>query len=141
MSPRLKNFLWVIVVIIAFTIFTSVRGDTGMNLNFGEDALDVLGPEGFSFSIEYDEIKNVTLLDPIETGTQISGNKNRRFQWGLFENELLGQYTLCISKKIDNAVLISMQDGSLYAFNFESEETTEALIKLFNDLLAERKAG
>lgn len=139
MSERLKNIIWLIIILVGFTLFSMARGGTSTYLDFGDDKLTVTAPESFIYTVDYDKIDQVELLDEFEPGTMVSGGETRKYQWGTWENETMGKYTLCVSKRIDNALLISHSDGELLILNFESDKTTEALLDLFHDLLADRK--
>lgn len=141
MSERLKNIIWLVVVLVAFTIFSTARGGTSTHLDFGEDKLTITAPENYTYDVEYDEIQNIEFVDEFEPGIMVSGGETRKYQWGTWKNELWGEYTLCVSKQIDNALLISHSDGELLVLNYESDKTTETLLDLFTDLLADHKDG
>lgn len=141
MSERLKNLIWLVVILAAFTIFSTARGGTSTTLDFGEDNLTVTAPENYTYVVDYDEINNIELVDKFESGAMVSGGETRKYQWGTWKNETWGEYTLCITKRIDNALLISHSDGELLVLNYESDKTTEALLELFNDLLVDYKNG
>ena len=141
MSERLKNFIWLIIIVIAFSIFSAVRSGTHTYLDLDENTLTVIAPEGFSYVLDYDDFTGIELIDKFEPGTMVSGGDTRKYQWGTWENEIWGEYTLCVSKRIDNALLISHSDGETLVLNYESNKTTESLLVLFSDLMADRKDG
>lgn len=141
MSSRLKNFLWIIVVLVAFTLITTFRGETGTNISFGDNTLELTGPEHFSYTLEYDKISSLSLVELSEPGQPVSGNSNRRCQWGTYKNDSWGEYTLCVTTKIENAIRITMQNGEVIVFNYESDETTRAILDMFNELLAAQQTG
>lgn len=141
MSERLKNSIWLIIILVAFTIFSVSRGGTSTHFDFGDDQLIVNAPENYTYVVDYDKIDSVAFIDAFEPGTLVSGNETRKYQWGTWKNEAWGEYTLCVSKKIDNALLISHSGGELLVINYESDETTEALHELFHKLLADHKDG
>lgn len=138
MNERLKNFLWLIAVIVAFTIFSSVRGVSSVYLDFGDDSLTLTAPENYSRSIRYSDIDEIELIDQFESGSIISGGENRRHQWGTWENDTWGEYILCVSKKIDNALLIKYSGNQLLVLNYESEDTTASLLSLMQEIIADR---
>lgn len=140
MNERLKNLIWLIVVVVAFAIFSTVRGGTSTYLDFGDAALTVTGPENFSYVIDYDEISSIDLVDEFDPGTMISGGATRKYQWGIWENQAYGEFTLCVSKRIDNALIISLANGETLVINYESEDTTEALLGLINNLINNSKS-
>ena len=78
------------------------------------------------------------MVDEFDPGTMISGGETRKLYWGTWKNDIWGEYTLCASKKIDNALLVTSSNGELLVLNYENEKTTEALLTLFSDLVANR---
>lgn len=138
MRQGIKNFLWIILVLVAFFAFSALRGGTAMYLDFGEDAVVATAPEHFSHTVNYDAITNLELVDEFDPGTMISGGETRKLYWGTWKNDIWGEYTLCASKKIDNALLVTSSNGELLVLNYENEKTTEALLTLFSDLVANR---
>lgn len=138
MRQGIKNFLWIILVIVAFFAFSALRGGTTMYFDFGETAVVATAPEHFSHTVNYDDITNLELVDEFDPGTMISGGETRKLYWGTWKNDIWGEYTLCASKKIDNALLVTSSNGELLVLNYENEKTTEALLTLFSDLVANR---
>ena len=66
MSERLKNIIWLVVILAAFTIFSTARGGTSTTFNFGDDKLTVNAPENYTYVVNYDEISSVELVDQFE---------------------------------------------------------------------------
>ena len=135
MSERLKNFVWIIVVIVAFSIFSLLRGGTSIYLNFDEDSLFITAPENYTHKVAYDEIIHFELIDKFDPGTLISGGENRKYQWGTWKNDTWGEYALCASKQIDNALILSLSNGELLVLNYESKQFTAALPEFFNSMI------
>lgn len=138
MNGRYKNLIWLVIILAAFTIYSFVSGGTSTYLSFEGDAITVTAPESYSYAVNYDDIADVTLVDEFDAGTAVSGSENRSYYWGAWENDVWGEYTLCASKKIDNALVITCTDGSRLVVNYESESTTASLLELVNELLAAR---
>ena len=138
MNERLKNLIWLIVIVVAFAIFSTVRGGTSTYLDFSDDKITVTAPENFSYIAEYDEISSIELVDEFEPGTMISGGDTRKYQWGTWENQAYGEFTLCVSKRIDNALIISLANGETLVVNYESDQTTQALLDFINGLIENR---
>lgn len=135
MNERLKNLVWLIVIIAAFTIFSMARGGTSVYLDFGEEQLNVTAPENYTYTVDYDDIANMELIEEFDPGTMISGDETRKYRWGTWKNDTWGEYTLCASKKIDNALVISLSNGETLVINYESEDTTFSLLGLIDDLI------
>ena len=135
MSERLKNFLWLVLILVVFGVVTFFRGSSSMYLDFDNDAITVSAPEGFVYGIPLENISDIELIEEFDAGTMITGNQNRKFIWGTWENDALGQYTLCVSKKIDNVILAKEANGNVLAFNYESNETTASLAEMIPALI------
>lgn len=138
MKKRIISFLLLILFLAAFTVFSWFLGGAGITLDFGEDALTVSGPKKFSFSVDYDRIADLDLVELSDTGTLISGGENRSYSWGTWETGAWDRYTLCAAKKADTAILITTQEDELLVFSYQDDETTAAVFQMFTELLAHR---
>ncbi len=140
MSERLKNFLWLVLVLVIFSIVTFVRGSFSMYLDLGESAIVVSAPQNFIYQLPYENIADVELIEEFESGTMVDGNANRQYFWGTWENEAWGQYTLCAAKKIDCAILIRETNGNILVINYESEKTTASLAEMLLQLIESKSS-
>ena len=138
MKNRLKGYILLILFLAAFTLLASQFGGIGMNVDFGEDSLTVTGPKKYSFTVDYDQIASLELVELTDAGTMISGGENRSYYWGSWENDTWGRYTLCAAKKTDTAILITMQNDALLVFNYQGDDTTVSISQMFTELLAHR---
>lgn len=138
MSERLKNFLWLVLVLIIFGVITFFRGNSSMSLDFDGNAITVTAPEKFIYSVPFENISDIEFIEEFDSGIIVNGNKNRNFLWGIWENDTLGQYTLCAYKKIDSAILVKETSGNILVFNYESEETTVSLADMIPKLIESR---
>ena len=135
MSGRLKNFLFLLAFLAAFTLLTLFRGGMSVAPRFEESELTVAGPRQFSYTIPYDQIASIEPVTLDAAGTMLSGGESRGFYWGSWENGAWGRYTLCASKRFDAAILITARDGSRLVFNYEGEDTTVSMLQLLSDIL------
>lgn len=140
MNRTLKTFLTVLAIAVAFLVLTRLFGDTSIGISFGDDAMTLTAPRQYSITVDYDDILTLELTDSFETGTQLSGGENRRYVWGEWENAD-GRCLLCVSKKIDNAVVVTTVDGERVLFNYESADTTQGIHRMLLELLADRAAS
>lgn len=138
MKNNLKklNYPISIVLIIAILIIALMRGNNNISPDFGDDALTVRAPKEFSFTVAYDEISSIDLVELTDPGDMLSGGNNRSCSWGVWENEAWGQYARCTTAKADTAILITTADGEHFVFSCEDDDTTASLTKAFQDLLA-----
>lgn len=141
MNGRYKNLIWLVVILAAFTIYSVVSGGTSTYLSFEGDTMTVTAPESYSYAVSFDDIAEVEVVDEFDAGTAVTGSENRSYYWGGWENDIWGEYTLCASKKISNALVVTCTDGSRLVVNYESESTTASLLGLVNELLAARAAS
>lgn len=139
-SKKLNYFLPVIIIVIV-GIVSLLRGGGQMGLDIGDDAMTVTSPDEFSFTVAFDEIGSMELVELTDPGTMLSGDENSGFSWGTWENEAWGQYSRCTCKKADQAILITTLDDAHMVFSFESDDTTASLLDALNDLLANRESG
>lgn len=135
MTSRGKTTLLVIAIVIGFTIINLIQGGSTITLDFGSDALTVSGPERFSHTVRYDSITSLTLLDLTDPGGAVSGGENRSYRWGEWENAVWQSYTLCAAKKVDTCICVMTSDGGRFLFNYEDQDTTSAILKMFTQLL------
>ncbi|MGN0967695.1 MAG: hypothetical protein ACI4O3_00380 [Oscillospiraceae bacterium] len=138
MNAKAKNTIFLVLVLAAFLVLTAVFGGTGMNVDFSDDSLTVSGPGKYSFTVDYDQIAKMELVELADPGTMLSGGENRSYYWGSWENEVWASYTLCASKKIDTALKITTRDGDLLVFNYQDDDTTASILEMFTQLLAHR---
>ena len=138
MSSKTKNYLFLVLVLVGATLFFLLQGGNGITPDFQEDSLTVQGPEQFSFTIFYDEIDNVELVELDDPGILHSGGENRSYYWGQWETESWGVYTLCAAKKASAAILITTVDDQRLVFNYQNDDTTRELFSMFSQLLDSR---
>lgn len=138
-NSKKVNYLISIIIIIAVLIIAQMRGDSNISLDFGDDSLTVRAPKEFSFSVAYDEISSIDLVEFNDPGNMLSGGENRNCSWGDWENEAWGQYTRGTSAKADTAILVTTTDNAHLVFSYEDDDTTASLIQGFNELLASRE--
>ena len=141
MKKTLKTFLFAIVFVAFFMAFTRFTGRNTISIDFGENALTLYAPKDYTISMEYDRIQSLELVElPEDIGSTLSGDENRRYSWGERENATWGTYTLCVSKKIDVAILVTTYNNEIFIYNFESDDTTTSMLQMFTELLAHREA-
>lgn len=138
MSLKAKNTIVLVLVLAVFLVLTSIFGGTGMNVDFGDDSLTVTGPQKYSFTVDYDQIAKMELVELTDAGTMLSGGENRSYYWGTWENGAWGSYTLCAAKKPDTALCLTTTGGEHLVFNYQDDDTTASILQMFQELLAHR---
>lgn len=138
MTHRGRNLAIIIVVLVIFYFVTPFRTGDSVSLNVKEGVLTVAGAEDFSFALDISQIIRMELTALTEAGLATEdGGETRFLYWGVWENDLWGQYTLCASKQFNTIILITVADGQYFAFNYENNSTTEEMYQALLEYLAE----
>lgn len=129
-----KNRILSIVILVAVTVLSLMSGKIGVDLDFGEETLTV-SVSGFEKEIPYAGITSLELAELPDTGTLLEGGDKRGLQYGTWENDTWGEYSLCITSKVSQALVLTMEDGSVFVLNYQDQDNTQALFEMFTDLL------
>lgn len=142
MKSSLKVFLGFLAIVVIYYAVTAFGGGSSASVEFGQTSMTLHGPQEFSITLDYQEIESLEVVTlPKDLGTVISGGDAFLTSWGERENELWGEYTLFISKKIENAVLITTVDSNTIVYNYESEDACEEMITLINAMKARQEVA
>jgi hypothetical protein len=127
----------IIVGIIIYFLVTSSGTKTSMN--FDEDT-NVLS---FSYStkeesyddinIPIDDIVSLEYRESFDEGEFVSGAENKSVIFGRRTNDEFGEFSICVSAKVDACVVITTKDNVIVV-NMESNNTTEELLKGIENL-------
>lgn len=142
MKSSVKAFLGFLAIVVIYYAVTSFGGGSSASVEFGQTSMTLHGPQEFSITLDYQQIESLEVVTlPKDLGTVISGGDAFLTSWGERENELWGEYTLFISKKIENAVLITTIGGNTIVYNYESEDACEEMITMINAMKARQEAA
>lgn len=111
--------IFAIILTMAFCM-----GKTMMDVTFGETALDITTSR-YSMNIPYDMVKSVELGRIDGDDELLSGVADIALRTGQWKNEVWGEYSACMDVQTDNCVLVHLNDGRLFVFSYESNETNE----------------
>lgn len=140
MSDGKKKILSALLVIAAAVLVIVLGGDFSIMLQFDEEYFTVDGPEGYVFRIPLGEIEDASLAEEFDRGQCAEGGEKRRYSYGIWENAN-GRYQLCVLDKVNRFISLRQTDGTVTVLNFESDESTENLFQLINDVLLSRQEG
>ena len=146
MQSKMKTAMNIAVFLVALFLITSLRGQATVSVNIDKGSMTFTGPDGYHRVIDYDEIQidSVTLISAEELdnpGQAIAGGETRKDRWGQWENEAQGEYTACLIRKIDAAILFETTGGETVIFNMENDDTTATLSGSFPELVAYYQDG
>lgn len=134
-------------IIIAVAIFIggivyALFGGSGFVTNdCGDTAVTVSVPNGYSYTVNYEDIQSIELIDMPELGECIDGGSEKKISYGVWKNELWGNYTACVSERFASCILITCKDGSHYIFTSEIESSTEPFYQSFVEFVQEAVGG
>ena len=119
-----------VVSIFALTLFGK---SASIDVTADADSFTVRGSFGFTRTVEYTAVQDVTLETGWENGTRLRGTAGNRFCEGKFRNDTAGIYTMFAYTQCDARVMIRTDTGIL-VLNAPTAEKTKAIY----DMLAER---
>ncbi len=133
-----KKYIILIPVLLALLVLGYVASGRsfGSKLDFGADALTA-SVGSFSYTLPYEEIAQLTLEPAWAPGTPLDGSSQGKLSYGTWDTSF-GPCTLCATEKADSIILVTRTDGSLFAFNEQDTETTNAMYDMFQQLLEHR---
>lgn len=134
MSQKRKNTIFT-VIILAIVLLYSLSGKSiGISLDFCEDSLTV-SADSYDYKIKYNEIENLELSVLADPGALLEGADKRSLRYGRWKNEAYGEYMQCVDPKINECIVITTKNGSIYVLNYQDSENTASLHKMFTELL------
>lgn len=120
------NFVCLVVIIIGYTIYAN-NNHFGMTIS--DNSIILSGPDEMeSYSIMIEDIKNIYYIEDFDIGEPVEGVASRKNAYGVFRNNVYGEYVLCASNKINGYVVVET-DNAVYVFNHESVDVTKQLPK------------
>ena len=134
-----KNNLFAIVglvIIVMMCRYLFGEWTDSISVSFGDASVEFSYGEEESIAVAYEDITGLTLVTVEDYGTAgIDGIDDGTYAFGEFHNDEYGDYTAVLLFSVSQAILIETE-GTVYLFNYESENTTEELYVEFSELLA-----
>ena len=131
------NLITILAIFAVVTIITVFKGGGAVLLDFDEDSLSISGIEDFDCTVSYGDIGTVELLSPADLGTAVDGAESGAYSYGVWHSDAWGDYTLCVTSKADNFIIITETHGHVTVFNYQNTSSTELVFQDFQRLLAE----
>ena len=135
----IKNIYILIFIFLAVaTVFAIVYSGGSTVLDVGESSLTINGAGSTSYTIDYQDIQSVELVDSPDYGTSIDGGKKQMYAYGIWNNESWGEYSLYVKTNIDVCIVITEIKG-VFVFNYINEQTTKDFYNSFLEYLEGKK--
>lgn len=132
-----RNRLLTLLIPALILLYVFFGGSVGISLDFGAEDLTV-SAEKQDWNIPYEQIISLKLAEAEEFGILLEGSENRTLHYGTYENEVWGQYHLCIDPRIESCIVIETNSG-FFVLNYENEASTRQLYIMFSDLLSSKR--
>lgn len=130
MSRRTKaDLICFAVIILVATVFFLNNGSEE-NLAWDDQQLLLTVSEDTTYTISYDQIINISLVEDGEFGICLSGENTKRHQKGIWQNERLGSYVLYAYPGASPVIHIATTDED-YWIALDNRDTTIAFYEAF----------
>lgn len=132
---RRHNVAWILAVFVCFTVY-SVFFSNQITITPSENQMTITFPtkENMTETILFSDITAVTITEVNDFGTLVSGGEDSNYRWGTWKNSQWETYTLCISTKHSNCIVLTASEH-IYVFNFPKQEDTNAFYVALKDHL------
>lgn len=136
MSRRTKvDLICFAVIILVATVFFLSNGSEE-NLNWDDQQLLLTVSEDTTYTISYDQIINISLVEDGKFGICLSGEDAKKHQKGIWQNEQLGSYVLYAYPGASPVIHIATTDED-YWIALDNTDTTIAFYEAFLIMLEE----
>lgn len=115
----------VLIILCALLLFRHFAPPSA-GLSFEGEALRISDGDAVDVTLPFAEIRAVSLIGTLERGEMADGTSTRRIARGTWKNDAYGEYTLCISEKI-NCCLVVQTDSRTLVYTYESAQTTRGI--------------
>ena len=130
-----KRHLVFLLVIFALAILLSIHTSSNrVKVHFGEDLL-AINSSKYSMNIVYTDMDDIDLVDSPDLGTMVEGNNTASLRSGEWENELWGEYSLCMDPDASQCIVIHLKDGRVFVFNRKDNAETSKLFETLQTYL------
>ncbi|MCD7920783.1 MAG: hypothetical protein LUG45_12090 [Clostridiales bacterium] len=132
-----RNWILMLAILVAVTLFSLLNREGAVTMSFEDEALVINGADEYSFQVAYDEIASIALEELPDLGAAVDGGEDGSFRYGVWENDTWGTYTLCLTVNMNTCIVLTLQDGSIYVFNYGDEDSTQIVYEDLPRALAE----
>lgn len=136
MSRRTKADLLCFFVIIVIATFFFLQDGSGEALSWDDKELVLTLSDEMVYTIPYEEITQVALVEDADIGVCLSGGNESKCQYGIWQNDTLGEYVLYAYQTSSPVIQISTAEED-YWIAIEKSDTTVAFYDAFVKMLTE----
>ena len=126
MSIKKSSIFVVAIVLIITLIQVFSSGGNTMQLDMGADTMSFSGIDAFRYEVAYTDMTAAELIE-VSDWEPYGGHEFGPFRVGDVTNADGTSYTLFVTTRASNAVVISLTDGRQVIFNYNSNSGTEGI--------------
>ena len=130
-----RNMLWTVLILVAFIVYTAVRGSSTFAVALTEAEVQITYPNKSVTSLPYGEITAVSLLKDADFGECVSGTQQGSGWYGQWHSSEWGDYTLCIHTEPDTALKLDVGQD-LYVLSGRTDEETRSFEQALTQLIS-----
>jgi len=138
MNTKKNIYILIFIFLAVATVFAIVYSSDSTVIDVGESSLTINGAGSTSYTIDYEDIRAVELVDSPYYGTSIDGGKKQMYAYGIWNNESWGEYRLYVNTNVDVCIVITEIEG-VFVFNYINEQTTKDFYNSFLEYLEGKK--
>lgn len=133
---RIGNILVIIVLFVVFTIYYRNTHTEAVTYNFQDTCVVLTGAPGSPdpVIIKFSDIVSISQTSSPNLGGFVDGCNTKLCQFGIWENEAYGSYTLCAYPDVMEYIVIETTNGYVVC-NYENNDATDSLYEAMLDYL------
>lgn len=125
-QAKYANLLIILAIMIAISTVSFFRSENAVNFDWTENQVQITDPSGAVFTVVYEDVTALELLDQPDYGTCVTGKETSSWIYGTWENSVWGTYRLCASTGSALSIVIYTAEER-YVISYESDTITSAL--------------
>lgn len=127
-SKRDLIFISAIFAMLMVLIFRS--SSVNIWVNSDEEMLYITSPRQ-NMDIPKKDISAVELVARRELGTCVDGFSHEQYCCGVWENDLWGEYDLCVIPEQEHYIVLTLKSGRKIVFTASTNEKTKAVYEAY----------
>ena len=131
-SNTKKKYALIIFALVA-TIAVLLVFNIGISASASDTGIKVTG-FWYTEVIKFKDIEYVNIYTSgFELGEKQSGMGMLGVHRGVYENDILGEYTCAVNRSTDSFIIVKKTDGSYYVFNCKKAEHTSQIYRFMKE--------
>ncbi|MCD8074799.1 MAG: hypothetical protein LUF27_07155 [Lachnospiraceae bacterium] len=115
-----------VVVLIGILSALGIFKRAAVGIHIEEEVFTVSYEEEIVIQFGKEELRSAEIVTSFDMGDAINTVSEDKYIVGTWENDVWGQYTLCVKKSLE-CYLVVTTETEVFVFNYESKDTTESM--------------